>query len=179
MHNVISSCFFTREELLEGSRERGRCKRQCMGIVVGFFPSLLPFFFFSHFFDFLLMLSIYFADCVAVVRDWEWRDLWGLLVRYVYEVIKKWCFHVCCELSCVCSCARVVSVCVCVCIIGKLMGIQDSGGGWFITSTLFLWALLCKCSETSGFKVLFLYKEIQQKKVTRCLDFPQCLLLTH
>lgn len=79
MHNVISSCFFPSGELCwaeGGVGEGGLYVGGSGGIVVGaerlfcfyvFFSSLFLFLSVSHFFDFLLMLSIYFADCVAAL----------------------------------------------------------------------------------------------------------------
>lgn len=84
MHNVISSGFFPSEELCwaEGGLVLGMfwagkgviCRWQwgvgterlvCFHVL--FFSYFSPSVPVSYFFDFVLMLSIYFADCVAVV----------------------------------------------------------------------------------------------------------------
>lgn len=75
MHNVISSCFFPSGELCRAEGGGwlyvgggGRGCRRCREVILLF--ALFSHFLFlsvSHFFDFFLMLSIYFADCVAVV----------------------------------------------------------------------------------------------------------------
>lgn len=50
-----------------------------------FVPAFLFLFLFvSHFFEFLLMLSIYFADCIAAARSHASEIFGALVVRYFY-----------------------------------------------------------------------------------------------
>lgn len=159
MHNVISSCFFPSGELCwaEGG---GWLYVWEVGVVVGaevilflcfFFSSHFLFLSVSHFFDFFLMLSIYFADCVAAVWSHASGIFGVLAVRYFYWEIKKrentWgCVH------------AHTSICVCVCVWGMLMGVQKQQ--WKLLhhiSTLFLGLCYVNAGEKLADSKCFLF----------------------
>lgn len=126
MHNVISSCFFLSGEQswAEGGVEEGcavggglyvgGCGGSCWCREVILFSVPV-----SHFFDFLLMLSIYFADCVSTLWS-QASEIFGVLVvRYFYGEKRRR------QYMRICVCTHTPpSVFVSVCVWGMLMGVQ-------------------------------------------------------
>lgn len=170
MHNVISSCFFPSGELCwaEGGGWLyvgggvgcwiwwwwGVCS-WCRGyFVFVFFCLTFCFPQFLTLFDFFLMLSIYFADCVAAV----WSHASGIFgvwaVRYFYWEIKKEergrereRIH-----ADLCVQAH-TSICVCVyaCVSEACWWVfRSSSGSCFITSLPYSWGL---CYVNAGEKL--------------------------
>lgn len=119
----------------------------------------------SHFFfsfDFLLMLSIYFGDCQALVWSHASGIFGVLVVRYFYWDEKK-------------KKREYMWICVYthtpMCVWGMLMGVQKQQ--WRLlhhTSTLFLGLCYVNVGEkkkTSRLKVLSLHKEVGDKKKSK------------